>query len=114
MKISKVAKYLKKLFRNKDARSNMSDKDIIKLDYFECISYLYKGIEKPIVIGFKDGVFLWINTTVGLLELDSIPHDEGHLTKDVMELEVLIGEKNYDEDYVVNLVNKSLTERWNR
>lgn len=114
MKESALAKFLKGIFGKKDKRNNMSDDEIIKLDYFECIAYLYKGKEKPVVLGFEQGVNTWLNTTVGSIELDSIPHDNGHLTNNVYELEALIGENGYDEKYLISLINQAIDENWNR
>ena len=114
MKESSLAKFLKRIFGIKDERNNMSDDEIIKLDYFECIAYLYKGKEKPVVLGFEQGVATWLNTTVGSIEFDSIPHDNGHLTNNVCELEALIGENGYDEKYLVPLINQAIDENWNR
>ena len=114
MKISDVANYLKSIFKIKDQRNNLSNEEIIALDYYECISYLYKEKEKPIILGFNEGVNIWLNTSVGPIELDSIPHNNGHLTNNVQEIEVLIGENDYDEKFIISLINKKIDECWNR
>ncbi len=112
MKISDVANYIKKLFGIDDGRNNLSIDEIIALDYFECICYLYKGKEKPVVYGFRDGVNTWLITSVGSIEFDEIPHNKSHLTNNVYELEALIGENNLDDDYVIKLINDKINESW--
>ncbi len=112
MKISVLANYIKKLFKINDGRNNLSTEEIIALDYFECICYLYNGNEKPVVYSFKDGVNIWLTTSVGTIEFDEIPHSKSHLTNNVYELEALIGENNLDEDYVIKLINSKIDESW--
>ncbi len=113
MKISSIANYIMNLFGIKqNNRKNLSIDDIIALDYYECICYLYKGNKKPVVLGFEDDVNIWLKTSVGAIDIDAIPHNEGHLTNNVNELEVLIGEQNYDNEYVINLINKKIDSSW--
>ncbi|MGM9970119.1 MAG: hypothetical protein ACI35S_06965 [Anaeroplasma sp.] len=114
IKTSSVANFIKKLFGINDDRNNLSIEEIIALDYYECISYLYNGKEMPIVYGYRDGVNIWLKTSVGPIELDSIPHGNGHLTNNVYELEALIADNGYDESYVVDLINKILKEKYNK
>lgn len=110
MKISDLAKFLKNKMRYiEDKRST---DEIIASNYFECIKYLYKGNEKPIVTGFRKDVNIWLETTVGSIELDEIPHNNGHLTNCVYELEALIGENNYSEEYVISLINDYINKNW--
>lgn len=91
----------------------MTDEEIIKLNYFECICYLYKGKEKPVVIGFRSGVNIWLETNVGDIDLDSIPHGKGYLTNCVYELEALIGENGFSDDYIIEIINDVINEKWN-
>lgn len=112
IKESILAKYLKNIFGKKNERDNLSDEEIIKLNYFECVSYLYKGKEKPLVLGFKEGVNIWLKTSIGDIDLDSIPHNKGHLTNNVYELEALIGENCYSEEYLIDLINQAIDENW--
>lgn len=115
IKASSVAAYIKKLFNLKDdVRDGLSDDEIIALDYFECICFLYKGKEKPIVTGFRQGFTRELETNVGLIELENIPHSKQHLYNNVLELDVLIGENGYDDPYLIELINKYLDEHWDK
>ncbi len=93
-------------------RKNLTAEEIIALDYYECISYLYRGKEKPVITGFKEGVNIWLETSVGPLELDEIPHNKSHLTNNVHEIEVLMGENDFEDDYIIKLINQKIDESW--
>lgn len=112
IKTSKVASFIKKIFGIDDTRDSLSIEEIIALDYYECIRYLYDRKEKPKVFGFRDGVNIWLETSVGSIEFDEIPHSKGHLTNNVQEIGILIGENGLDDSYVINLINKGIDQYW--
>lgn len=93
-------------------RKNLTTEQIIALDYYECISYLYQGKEKPQVTGFREDVYLWLETTVGPIELDEIPHRKSHLMNNVREIEVLTGENDFENDDLINLINQKINDTW--
>lgn len=111
IKASSVAAYIKKLLNLKDdVKDGLSDEEIVVLDYYEAIRYFYKGKEKPVALGFTQGVDIWLETTVGPIRLDEMPH-EISLEE---EVEILIGENGFDHSYLIELINKYLDEHWDK
>ena len=90
------------------ADGSRTDLDIIVDDYIRCVKYLLNGKIVPIT-GFRDGVNEWLMTADdGDVELDSIPHDNCRLTECRYEIEALIGDNGYDEDTILNALNKKI------
>lgn len=109
MKISDLAKFLKKTMGHKE--DNRSNDEIIASNYYECIKHLYKGKEKPIVYGYRDEVNEWLRTSVGSIEIDEVGKGTSLYNK-VLEINVLIGENAYSEEYVISLINDYINHNW--
>ena len=73
MKISDLAKFIKKKMGYKE--DNRSDDEIIASNYYECIKYLYKGKEKPIVYGYRND-FMIINNELCIIIDDPKRYDK--------------------------------------
>ncbi len=112
LKTSEVANYIRKLFGMKE--SNLSIEETIQQDYYDCICYLYRGKEKPVIIGFKGDNCICLSTTVGEILLFEIPHNKCYLTNCANEIEVLVNENEFAEDYVVKLINDIIEKKWDR
>lgn len=85
-----------------------ADLEIIVDDYIKCIKFLLNGKIVPI-IGFRNGVHEWLMTdSDGDIELDSIPHDNCELTECRYEIEALIGDKGYDDNTILIVLNEKI------
>ena len=92
--------------------TNRSDDEIIASNYYECIKYLYRGgKEKPIIYGYRNEVNEWLRTSVGSIEIDEVEKVSSLYNK-VLELNVLIGENGYSEEYVIALINDCINQNW--
>lgn len=99
-------------FKKKAAKTQKADIDIITQDYVECIRYFYRGEKPPFVNGFKDDFYFWLETDMGLIELEEIPHDEQFLTECRMEIEALIADNNYSLSEIKEHLNVKLKNNW--
>ena len=88
--------------------NSRTDLDIIVDDYIKCIKYFLNGNLVPIT-GYREGVHEWLITDgAGDIELNFIPHDDSELTECRYEIEALIGENGYDENTVIEALNKKI------
>ncbi len=93
-------------------KTTQADMDIVTDDYIDCICYLYRGEKVPLVKSFKDEVYFWLDTEVGLLELTAIPHDEEYLTERRMEIEALIADNGFSDEEIIKQLNAKLKDTW--
>lgn len=112
MKASHVCRKLLHMLGIKDSNEGKSDMEIITDDYIVCMKYFISGKDKPVVLGFKEGACIWLNTSLGCIELDEIPHNNGYLKNCVYEIETLIGENGYSEETVVLALNERIKMTW--
>ena len=99
-------------FKKKANKIQQADIDIIAENYVECIRYFYRGEKPPYVNSFKDDYYFWLETDIGLIELERIPHDEQFLTERVMEIEALIADNNYALSDIKEHINDRLKDNW--
>ncbi|MDE6373158.1 MAG: hypothetical protein K2L72_01530 [Clostridia bacterium] len=81
-------------------------------DYMVCICYFYRGEKPPFVKSFKEDCYYWLNTDVGLIELDNIPHENAELTERLSEIEFLIADNGYSNDEIIVKLNEEINNQW--
>ena len=93
-------------------KQHKTDLEQIIEDYVECIRHLYRGENPPFVNSFKDDYYYWLNTDIGLIELDNIPHDNAELTERRSEIECLIADGGYSNDEIIERLNDEIKNQW--
>lgn len=89
-----------------------NDMEQIAEDYIVCICYFYRGEKPPFVKSFKDDYYFWLNTDIGLIELDNIPHDNAELTERRSEIECLIADNGYSNEEIIESLNEEIKNQW--
>lgn len=69
------------------------------------------GKEKTIIYGYRNEVNEWLRTSVDSIEIDEVGK-ETSLYEKVLELNALIGENGYSEEYVIALINDYINQNW--
>lgn len=98
--------------KKKKVRQNKSDMEQIAEDYIQCMRYLYRGEKPPFVKNFDDDFYFWLNTDIGLIELDKIPHDNRELTEKINEIECLIADNGYSNAEIIERLNEEIKNQW--
>lgn len=81
-------------------------------DYIVCICYFYRGEKPPFVKNFSEDHYYWLNTDIGLIELNRIPHDNEELTERLCEIECLIADYGYSNEEIITKLNEEIKEQW--
>lgn len=81
-------------------------------DYIVCICYFYRGEKPPFVKSFNKGHYYWLNTDIGLIELNRIPHDNEELTERLCEIECLIADYGYSGEEIIAELNEEIKNQW--
>lgn len=94
------------------ANQYKSDLEQIIEDYMVCICYFYRDEKPPFVKDFKEDYYFWLNTDIGLIELNKIPHDNAELTERCCEIECLIADNAFSNDEIINRLNDEIKNQW--
>lgn len=89
-----------------------SDLEQIIEDYVVCICHFYRGEKPPVVVDFKEDYYFWLNTDIGLIELNNIPHDNRELTERCCEIECLIADNGFSNDEIIRKLNEEIQNQW--
>ena len=89
-----------------------TDLEQIAEDYVECIRYFYRNEKPPFVKNFQDDFYFWLETDIGLIELNKIPHDNLKLTERCCEIECLIADNGYSNDEIIEKLNEEIKRQW--
>ena len=98
--------------KKKAVKQYKTDLEQIIEDYLVCICYFYRGEKPPFVKSFKDDVYFWLETDIGLIELDNIPHDNHELTERCCEIECLIADNGYSDEEIIKSLNEEIKNQW--
>lgn len=96
---------------NADRRYERDLEQVIE-NYIVCICYFYRGDQPPFVKNFNDDHYYWLNTDIGLIELNKIPHDNEELTERLYEIESLIADYGYSNEEIIAKLNKEIKNQW--
>lgn len=81
-------------------------------DYIVCICYFYRGEKPPFVKNFQEEHYYWLNTDIGPIELNKIPHDNEELTERLCEIECLIADYGYSNEEILTKLNEEIKNQW--
>ncbi len=89
-----------------------TDLEQIIEDYIVCIRHFYRGEKPPFVKRFKDDYYDWLETDVGFIELEMIPHDNTALTERINEIECFIADNGFSNEEIIEKLNEKLKNEW--
>lgn len=81
-------------------------------NFIVCICYFYRGEQPPFVKNFNDGVKDWLETDIGEICLDQIPHDNFELTERRREIEALIADYDFSDSEIIKKLNEEIKNQW--
>ncbi len=93
-------------------RQSKTDLEQIIEDYIVCIRNFYRGEKPPLVKCFKDDYYYWLDTDIGLIELEKIPHNNTELTERINEIECLIADNGFSNEEIIEKLNNELKYQW--
>lgn len=93
-------------------KPHKTDLEQIIEDYIVCIGYFYRGEKPPYVKSFQNDFYYWLETDIGLIELDKIPHDNRKLTERCCEIECLIADNGYSSEEIIERLNDEIKNQW--